>query len=159
MRKALLAFMVGVLCCSTANANVDTEKEVRAAVDRFIRAFNNLDWPVFRLAFDEDVTVFNPDIPETTLLHRLDGRQQVESAFAAVFSATRQKSSGPPYLHIDPRNLRVQVYGPTAIVTFEFGREGGSFGRRTLVLHRAREGKWKIVHIHASKRKSWRLTE
>ena len=150
MRKVLLFFMLTALTCSTASANFDTEKEIRAAVDRFITAFNNLNWPVFHQALDDDVTVFNPDIPETTMLHRLDGREQVESAFAAVFTATKQKTSGPPYLHIDPRNLRIQLYGSMAIVTFEFERDGGSFGRRTLVLHRATQGKWKIVHIHAS---------
>ena len=150
MRKALLALTtVVVLACSSASAKDKSENEVRAALDRFITAFNNLDWTTFRLAFADDVTVFNPDIPETTALHRIDGRQHVESVFAEVFNATKQKTTGPPYLHIVPRNLRVQAFGPTAIVTFEFERDGGSFGRRTLVFHRV-AGHWKIVHIHAS---------
>jgi len=122
---------------------------VKAAFDRFITAFNNLDWPTFRESFADDVTVFNPDIPEARNFHRVDGRRDVEASFAAVFAATRQATNGPPYLHISPKNVRIQEYGELAVLTFEFDRDGGSFGRRTLVFRHVGK-KWLIVHIHAS---------
>jgi ketosteroid isomerase-like protein len=97
----------------------------------------------------DDVTVFNPDIPEAPSVDRLDGRQQVEAGFRAVFEATRRQASGPPYLHIVPRNVQIQMLGAAAIVTFEFDRGSESVGRRTFVFAREAGG-WKIIHIHAS---------
>lgn len=123
--------------------------DAERAFDRFIDAFNNLDWDTFHSAFADDVTVFNPDIPEAPTVDRLDGRTNVEAGFAAVFSATKRGSKGPPYLHIVPKNTRIQSYGDISIVSFEFDRDAGSVGRRTIVFHRESSG-WKIVHIHAS---------
>jgi ketosteroid isomerase-like protein len=123
--------------------------DLESAFKRFIEAFNNLDWETFRSAFADDVTVFNPDIPEASSVDRLAGREQVEESFKAVFAASRKASSGPPYLHIVPKQVRIQMLGDSAVITFQFEREGNSFGRRTLVFHREPKG-WKIVHIHAS---------
>jgi ketosteroid isomerase-like protein len=137
------------LIFSTVAANEDSQKAVEKAFHQFIVAFNNLDWDSFRHALADDVTVFNPDIREAPSLERLDGRQQVEEGFKAVFAASRKQSNGPPYLHIVPKNVRIQMLGRSAVVTFEFDRDGNSFGRRTIVFHRDLNG-WKISHIHAS---------
>ncbi len=123
-------------------------QSVRAALTRFVDAFNNLDWDRFRAAFAPDASVFNPDIPEVTDLGRLDGRDVVEATFKAVF-ATARRGTGPPYLHIVPRNVRIQALPGVAVVTFEFDRGAGSRGRRTLVFER-RGSEWKIIHLHAS---------
>jgi SnoaL-like domain len=85
----------------------------------------------------------------TPSIDRQDGRQQVEESFRSMFETTRKQSSGPPYLHIEPSNVLVQMQGEAAPVTFEFDRSNGSLGRRTIVFCR-RRGVWKIVHIHAS---------
>lgn len=115
---------------------------------RFLAAFNALDWQAFQDCLAEDVSPFNPDIPEAASLHRLDGRVEVESSFRKVFAVSRNApgAAGP---HIVPERTRVQQFGETAVATFEFQRSGSSFGRRTVVLNRGVTG-WKIVHIHAS---------
>jgi ketosteroid isomerase-like protein len=148
MKSALLILPILVFSAQPVAAR-DGRAGVEHAFTRFIAAFNNLDWDTFRRSFAEDVTVFNPDIPEAPSVERLDGRQQVEAGFRSVFDATRQQASGPPYLHIVPTNVRIQMLGEAALVTFEFDRGGGSVGRRTIVF--ARVGRaWRIVHIHAS---------
>lgn len=131
------------------NVREHQESEVRATFERFVTAFNNLDWDNFHVAFAEDVTVFNPDIPEAPSVGRLDGRAQVEAGFRAVFEVSRRSAVGPPYLHIQPRNIAIQLEGTVAILTFEFDRDGNSVGRRTIVFRRRTDG-WKIIHIHAS---------
>jgi len=149
MKSVLLLVMTVCLAVQSAMGRSDPRADVEQAFTRFIAAFNNLDWEGFRSAFAEDVTVFNPDIPEAPSIDRLDGRQQVEAGFQAVFDATRKQASGPPYLHIVPTNVRTQVAGNAAIITFEFDRGGGSVGRRTIVFVQVKRA-WKIVHIHAS---------
>ena len=149
MKLTLGALTLACLICSTVTAHRNSQKDVEEAFKRFIVAFNNLDWDAFRSTLADDVTVFNPDIPEAPSLDRLDGRQQVEEGFKKVFVASRKQSNGPPYLHIVPKNVRIQMLDESAIVTFEFDRDGNSFGRRTLVFHHGSQG-WKIAHIHAS---------
>lgn len=118
------------------------------AVDRLLRAFENLDWETFRGSFAEDATVFSPlpDAPE---------RSGYESVFRSVFESIRERArqegaDGPPFMQIRPRDLRVRVTEGAALVTFHLGGPGdGEVGRRTLVL-RETGGRWRIVHVHAS---------
>ncbi len=154
MARAVGALMLAVVLPVALDAAppvqpVSDGQAVRAALNRFIDAFNDLDWDQFRAAFAPDASVFNPDIPEVTDLGRLDGRDVVEATFKAVFAGARRGTAGPPYLHIVPRNLRIQLLPGAAVVTFEFERGAGSRGRRTLVFER-RGNDWKIVHLHAS---------
>lgn len=120
----------------------------RVAFDAFITAFNALDWESFRACFADDASLFNPDIPGAISLHRLDGRSEIERSFRVVFGSPPAGSakSGP---NIVPDNIRIQRFGETAILTFEFKRPNHSFGRRTIIMNR-RSGDWRIVHIHAS---------
>jgi ketosteroid isomerase-like protein len=113
-----------------------------AAFEHFIAAFNALDWNSFRATFADDASVFNPDIPEVVTLHRLDGRADLERVFQGMFAP----GSASP--HIVPEDLRIQRFGDTAVISFEFRRPHGSFGRRTVVMNRE-NGLWLIVHIHA----------
>ncbi len=55
----------------------------------------------------------------------------------------------PPYMDIQPKDLRIQVFGNTAIATFHLGDRAGLLNRRTIVLNKTEAG-WKIVHLHAS---------
>lgn len=120
----------------------------QSAVDRFITAFNALDWDAFRSCLADSVSLFNPDIPEAVSLHRLDGRADVERSFRAVFGPA---ASGPPRRgpDIHPEHLSLQQFSDAAIVTFEFRRSAHSFGRRSIFLAKE-NGSWVIVHIHAS---------
>ena len=128
--------------------NSSEEEVVQKTVAEFIYAFNNLDWEHFRQYFADDATVFNPAIPGVTELRRLDGREKIETVFKSVFDEAR-KGKGPPYLDIRPENLKIQMLTNAAVVTFHFKRSGSSFGRRTFVWEK-RNGKWLIVHLHAS---------
>jgi ketosteroid isomerase-like protein len=119
---------------------------VERAFTRFVEAFNTLDWETFQRSFAYDASVFNPQIPEVSVLTRLDGRESVEANFRNVFDAARRSGAR---LHIVPRNVRVQSLKDAAVVTFEFDRGSSSFGRRTLVFARQPDG-WKIIHVHAS---------
>jgi ketosteroid isomerase-like protein len=147
---AVAALILGIVCCGSARSfQSGDEAAVREALSRFVVSLNNLDWETFRTCFATDVTLFNPEIPEVSKLDRLDGRTAVEASFQAVFASARKQAAGPPYLHIVPRNVRVQMLAGAAVVTFEFDRDGGSFGRRTAIFRKEPDG-WRIIHLHAS---------
>jgi len=121
-----------------------------AALSRWVRAFNDLDWPAFRAAFAADATVFQPSPVN-------GGGRRVEPAdldrtWREVFAGlkARAKRPEPPYLDIAPRDLRVdRLSADVALVTFHLGADP-SPGRRTIVWRRE-PGGWRIVHLHASR--------
>ena len=123
----------------------EVRAQVGQAAEAFVDAFNNLDWDRFEEAWAEDATVFMPmpDFPA-----RLDGRDAIVSTFKSVFSDFPDRFEGPPYLTIAPVDLRIDVVGEAAIVTFHLGDEAPR-SRRTLVFVRQREA-WRITHLHAS---------
>lgn len=120
---------------------------VHSAVTAFLRAVEDLDWPRFSAAFSDDVTAFFP-IPEPP--QRVVGRAAVEAQFQRVFAGIRAAApSGPPYQHLPPVGLRIEMVGDgVALVSFEL-RNRERVGRRTLVMRRE-AGQWRIVHLHAS---------
>ena len=123
------------------------EANVRGVSAEFISAFNNLDWKKFKTFFDDRATVIHP----AQFPRRVEGKQEVEQAWLVVFSGIRTDSgkSSPPYMHLDPQDLEIQMFDDIAIVTFHLDRGKTSIGRRTLVWHKNGDG-WKIVHLHAS---------
>jgi ketosteroid isomerase-like protein len=122
-----------------------TELEVRAKLASFIKAFDNLDWDNFRLAFDDNATVFYPrGFPE-----RASGRTEFEKTFKVVFDQIRLRKPAAPYMDLQPRGLKIQLFGSVAIVTFHLDDMAGFINRRTVVFNRGAKG-WKIVHLHAS---------
>ena len=75
---------------------VPAEAHVREALAKFIRAFDDLDWEHFRLAFDDNATVFYPPaVPQ-----RANGRAEFEKAFKTVFQQIRDGKTAAPYLDI-----------------------------------------------------------
>jgi len=121
------------------------EMEVRASLVHFIHSFENLDWEDFRTAFDDNATVFYPRaFPE-----RATGRAEFEKTFKIVFEQIRAGKTAPPYMHIEPRDLAIQMLGDTALATFHLDDRAGFVNRRTVVLHKTAAG-WRIVHLHAS---------
>ncbi len=121
------------------------ESEVKDALARFIWAFDDLDWERFRLAFDDDATVFYPRaVPE-----RANGRAEFEKTFKTVFEQIRSGKTAAPYMDIQPKEMRIQLFRTMAIVTFHLDDREGFLNRRTIVLNKTEKG-WKIVHLHAS---------
>lgn len=123
----------------------EPEQDVRAFLAHFVQAFDNLDWEQFRNCFADDATVFQP----RGFARRADGRSDIEREFRVVFDFIRGNKTAPPYMALKPKDLRVQSFGDTAIVTFHLDSRPGVLNRRTLVLHKGEAG-WKIVHLHAS---------
>jgi ketosteroid isomerase-like protein len=121
------------------------DPDVRAALAHFIRAFDDLDWENFRLAFDDSATVFYP----RAMPQRANGRGEFEKAFKSVFQLIRGAKTAPPYMDIQPKDLRIQLFGDVAIATFHLDDRPGFLNRRTIVLNKTEKG-WKIVHLHAS---------
>ena len=123
------------------------ETTVRGISAEFISAFNNLDWDKFKTFFDDRASIIHP----AQFPRRVEGKQEVDQAWLEVFSSIRADSgkSSPPYMHLDPQDLEIQMFDDIAIVTFHLDRGKNSIGRRTLVWHKNAEG-WKIVHLHAS---------
>jgi ketosteroid isomerase-like protein len=130
----------------------DDLAQIRAAAEWFLRVFDNLDWESFRASWSSEPTVFFPfdDTPE-----RVTGQAAVEARFRRFFDEVRARTSGPPYLHIKPRELRVEHYGDAGLVTFMLGQPPvlgeppGRVVRRTLLFIRENET-WKLAHLHAS---------
>jgi ketosteroid isomerase-like protein len=143
---ALAALFLLILPAAFARQKpASSEAEVQDALKEFVQAFDNLDWERFRLAFDDTATVFYPRaFPE-----RANGRTEFEKTFKVVFEQIRKGRSVGPYMDIQPRDLRIQLFGDVAIATFHLADRPGFLNRRTLVLHKADTG-WKIVHLHAS---------
>jgi len=124
----------------------DDLNPIRTAAEQFLRVFDDLDWEPFRASWSAEPSVFFPfdDTPE-----RVAGRAAVEARFRRFFDDTRSRTSGPPYLHLKPRELRVERYGDAGLVTFMLDGPGDRVGRRTLLFVRE-NNEWKLAHLHAS---------
>lgn len=130
----------------TKTSGVDSgSPDVQKAVDAFIEAFNNLDWEKFRLGFTDDATVFFP-FPQVP--RRANGRAEVEAVFKRFFDEGRKRKSSPPYLNIQPKDVKIQRLKDAAIVTFHLEGDD-AIGRRTVVFQK-QKGKWLIAHLSAS---------
>ncbi len=117
---------------------------VAAAVAEFVNAINALDAERLGRTFAEDVTGFFPGLPFPAA--RVEGRANLQGAFAQLFAQLRQR--GTRSASLQPRATGVQLYGDVAVASFHLvGQQ--EIGRRTLVLRRV-GARWLIVHMHAS---------
>ena len=116
-----------------------------SAAEHFLRVFDNLEFEPFEAAWSSSRSVFFPfrDTPE-----RVEGAA-VGERFRQFFAEVRSTRPGPPYLHLEPRELRAEVMGDAGLVTFMLGRAPGEVSRRTAFFVRER-GAWKLRHLHAS---------
>ena len=146
MRRILILISTFWVLLSPVSAQQQRSNvEVKLFLERFIRAFDDLDWETFRQSFSDDATVFYPRaVPE-----RANGRAEFEKSFKVIFDQIRAGREKPPYMDLQPRNLTKQLFGDIAIVTFHLDDRAGFVNRRTIVLRRTPAG-WKIVHLHAS---------
>jgi ketosteroid isomerase-like protein len=65
-----------------------------------------------------------------------------------VFEQIRARRTKGPYLAFKPRNLKIEIAGDVAIVTFHLDDRPGFVNRRTVILRKFIES-WKIIHLHA----------
>jgi ketosteroid isomerase-like protein len=139
MNKAVAALWLSlaVSACATPPAR-DAQAEVRAFIDRFIRAVNEPNVDDFVASFAVDATAFFPS-PENAA--RRVGREDIRRAVAPTFM------QGPGRT-IVARDLTISVAGDTAYVSFDAGVDR-MHARRTLVLRRI-DGEWAVAHLHAS---------
>ena len=127
-------------------AKDDKDAEVRAALAKFVQAFDNLDWETFRASFADNATVFHP----RQFPRRAENRAGVEETFKQVFARIKGDKTSPPYMDLQPKDLQIQFAGDeVAIATFHLDDHPGFLNRRTIVLQKI-SGTWKIIHIHAS---------
>ena len=120
-------------------------QEVQKAAEKFVNAFNNLEWDRFQSCWAVDATIFQPfaDSPR-----RISGREEIIAWFKNRFEDLKKQKPKPPYLNIQPKDLEVKLLGSAALVTFHLGGETTQ-SRRTLVFQK-QGGEWLIVHLHAS---------
>jgi ketosteroid isomerase-like protein len=152
IRKSPIVPAIALLiACPLAGVTEPNEPKDRAAIEaftrKFLRAFENLDMRQFIACFADNATVFFP-LPEPP--ERVDGKQAVQQRFEQVFASIRSTAkSGPPFHHLVPEDLAIQIMPcQTAVVSFHL-RNSERIARRTLVLIN-RNGQWLILHLHAS---------
>ncbi len=110
-------------------------------IDAFLAALDHGDAKIAEL-FTDDATVFFP-MNDRPL--RANGHEEIVAAFTALFAMPGyQKGRGMP----KPEELRVQMLGEAALVTFQTTNPNVT-SRRTFVLRRD-GGRWRIVHLHGS---------
>jgi SnoaL-like domain len=144
-----IAFLTAAspLACATEPNETEDCEAIGAFTRKFLRAFEDLDMQQFIACFADDATVFFP-MPEPP--ERVQGKQAIQQRFERVFDSIRGSAkSGPPFHHLVPQDLSIQLMpGGSAVVSFHLRNEE-RIARRTFVLTRT-NGKWLIVHLHAS---------
>jgi hypothetical protein len=142
----VLPTLAGAPAPAPAAAPVDPETvAIAKLLESFMDALCTADIERFQALFAPDATVFFP-LPALPL--RLENKEQVVKAFGAFFEAVRRGGSGPRYMNLVAQDVRIQRYGPLAVVTFHLkGPE--MISRRSIVVHK-QGGSWLIVHVHAS---------
>ena len=142
----LLIAVSPLVCAPEPNESAE-RAAIKTSVRSFLLAFENLDMQQFVACFADNATVFFP-MPEPP--ERVEGKQAIKQRFEKVFASIRSTAkSGPPFHHLAPEDLTIQMMpGQTAVVSFHL-RNSERIARRTLVLINA-NGQWRILHLHAS---------
>ncbi len=117
--------------------------EIRLAAEHFLRVFDALQWEPFTECWSSNPSAFFPHDNS-----RSDGREAVLARFRTLFDRV-PRSSGPPYLHLNPKDLRIDRYGDAGLVTFLLGDAPHPMALRTLLFIRE-AGAWKLAHVHAT---------
>jgi ketosteroid isomerase-like protein len=132
MRRALIVLLFTAACATTH------APDVREAQQAWMNALNSLDEATIVNAFADDATAFFPVVKA----ERVDGKPAIAKVFHDYVAGSTKKTN------IVPEDLRVQVSGSVAVVTFNV--HNPSAVSRWTFGWRYSEGAWKIVHMHAS---------
>lgn len=139
---ACVAILLGACATGGPSALHDGPAHVLRA---FVSALNRADIDAITQLFAPDATAF---LPLDSFPSELVGREAIRSALLPLFRDLRQQASGPEYMHLVAKDVRIQSFGKVAIVTFDAG-VGPVTSRRTLVLSNTPAG-WQITHFHGS---------
>ena len=142
--KPSLLFIVICFCLGVQGQNRDSVDVMRTA-EKFLHAFNNFNWPVFHQSFDDNATIF---YPEWQFVRRVSGKKAVEKTWLELFPEFAD-TTNTSKMDITPKDVFIQLYGETAIVSFHLGDGIKRLSRRTLVFVK-KNNEWKIAHLHAS---------
>ncbi len=145
MKSLRLAFALLLVPASAVHAADLPRPSPLDAVQAFIRGIETGDVDLLAGSFTDNGTAFMPGESPT----RVAGRAEIKAAFQRILPAG---GAGP----ITPRDVLVQELGEVAIVTVHLRAlpegvvtKATTFPRRSFVLHWS-EGRWRIVHLHAS---------
>ena len=127
------------------NLNADSIAVVEK-LNEFVGAFSNLKWEKFTACFADDATAFFP--PSAKFPYRANNKKEIENIFSLVFENAKKQKQSAPYIIIQPKDVKIQMVGTIAIVTFLLN-DPGMLGRRTIVLQKM-DDEWLIIHLHAS---------
>jgi ketosteroid isomerase-like protein len=130
---------------SVKKVQQDSVKVLETTHD-FLSAFRNLEWDRFTEYFADDATAFFP--PSARHASRTNNKLEIMDIFKVVFENARKRRASAPYLDIDPKEIKIQMSGQVAIVSFTMN-DPDMLSRRTLVWAK-RNGAWLIIHLHAS---------
>lgn len=145
-------FVLGIFIClclqsyGQDNANRQDSIAVVETINQFVHAFSNLEWEKFTNFFADDATAFFP--PSAKFPIRANNKQEIENVFKNVFAHAKENKSTPPYIIIEPKDIKIQMAGSVAIVSFTLN-DPGMLARRTIVWKKENE-RWLIIHLHAS---------
>jgi ketosteroid isomerase-like protein len=153
MKLRMILIPVAALFLLMSQPASGNESDPVSTAEAFVEALSRADLPALIDLFADDATLFSPS-PRSP--ERIDGKDSIQRLFEPILSRLRQSGDGPVYMNLVPRDLKAQVMGDTAIVTFHLGQvpkepagQPYSFSRRTVVLQRTAD-RWLIVHLHAS---------
>ncbi|HRG09524.1 MAG TPA: nuclear transport factor 2 family protein [Cyclobacteriaceae bacterium] len=146
MAKVRLSLIVlySIINFSLSAQNKDSIAVIKS-VNNFVTAFNSFNWSAFKESFTDDATIFYPFWNQA---RRIQGRQEIETSWLTIFPEFGDVSNTRK-LQISPKDIYIQLYQQTAIVTFHLGDGISALSRRTLVMVKEKRN-WKIAHLHAS---------
>ena len=144
MARLLMIIYFLLFYFSSKAQNKDSIAVMKSATN-FVIAFNNFNWRAFKTSFTDDATIFYPFWNQA---RRVKGRQEMEATWLTIFPEFID-TANTKKLQINPKNIDIQLYLQTAIVTFHLGDGVNSLSRRTLIMVKKKRD-WKIVHLHAS---------
>ncbi len=146
-RFLLVAIMLtGIIVKPAAiSAQKNDSIAVIKAVEKFVEAFNHFQWEPFRQSFTADASIF---FPEWDYAARISGIENIEKTWLQLFPEF-MNNPDKYEMEISPKNISIQLYGHTALMTFHLGDGVSRLSRRTMLWVK-RKGTWKIAHLHAS---------
>lgn len=141
----LSSIILSLLINFSVKAQDKDSIDIMKSVNNFVTAFNNFNWAAFRESFTDDATIFYPYWSQA---RRIQGRQEIETTWLTIFPEFVDTNNSRK-LQISPKDINLQLYQETAIVTFHLGDGLNTLSRRTLLMVKKKQV-WKIAHLHAS---------